>query len=114
MEKDFDFANVGRKMPYRVPEGFFGQMEATLMDEVKGNRKKAGVMKYVLTSLVAFAAAIALFVVIQKNILGDRENMGSFESVEIAYGNLTNEDQEYLMQVYEDDLFLNDYNNTNE
>ena len=27
MEKEFDFKNIGKRMPYRTPDGFFGKMQ---------------------------------------------------------------------------------------
>lgn len=27
MKKDFDFDDIGKKTPYRVPEGFFDEMQ---------------------------------------------------------------------------------------
>ena len=27
MEKEFDFKNIGKQMPYRTPDGFFDRMQ---------------------------------------------------------------------------------------
>lgn len=35
MDTDFDFNQIGKRMPYTTPEGFFAQMEANILDAVK-------------------------------------------------------------------------------
>lgn len=32
MEKEFDFKNIGKRMPYRTPDGFFGKMQKQVLD----------------------------------------------------------------------------------
>ena len=36
MEKDFDFNRIGKRMPYKTPEGFLDEMEANIWKEVQG------------------------------------------------------------------------------
>ena len=112
MDKQFDFEQVGKRMPYNVPYGFFDQLEQNVMAEVTaGNiaiekpRVKARTVKMTIRILLAAAAAVALFFVVTKNIPSDTTE-DSFANVELAYNNLSNEDQEYLMEVYEEDVFL--------
>ena len=109
MEKIFDFEQVGKRMPYTVPDGFFDKLEADVMQNVKTepqpkSRKKA--FRIVLRTALAVAAAIALFFVVQQ--LLPKSNVDDFESVELAFNNLSTDDQDFLLQVYEeDDLFIN-------
>lgn len=35
MEKDFDFRQIGKRMPYKTPEGFFDEMETNIWKEVQ-------------------------------------------------------------------------------
>ena len=35
MEKDFDFNRIGKRMPYRIPEGSLDEMEANIWNEVQ-------------------------------------------------------------------------------
>ena len=32
MEKEFDFKNIGKRMPYRTPDGFFGKMQKQVLE----------------------------------------------------------------------------------
>ena len=109
MEKIFDFEQVGKRMPYTVPDGFFDKLEADVIQNVKTeaqpkSRKKA--LRIALRTALAVAAAIALFFVVQP--LLSKSNVDDFESVELAFNNLSTDDQDFLLQVYEeDDLFIN-------
>lgn len=40
MEKDFDFNRIGKRMPYKTPEGFLDEMEANIWKEVQGGLPK--------------------------------------------------------------------------
>ena len=65
---------------------------------------KEKIIKYVL----AAAAAVALFFAVQP--LLPKSNANDFESVELAFGQLSTDDQDYLIQVYEDeDILMNDF-----
>lgn len=42
MEKEFDFKNIGKQMPYRTPDGFFDRMQEqvsarTKVENIKNN-----------------------------------------------------------------------------
>ena len=116
MDKQFDFEQVGKRMPYNVPDGFFDQLEQNVMAEVKADdtatekpKQKARTMKMTFRSLLTAAAAVALFFVVTKNMPSNTTE-DSFANVELAYNNLSPEDQEFLMEVYEEDEFINDSN----
>ena len=112
MEKTFYFEQVGKRMPYTVPDGFFDKLENNVMEEVRGKRievreysSRKKVLRITLRSLLAVAAAIALFYLVRP--LLPKNNVDDFESVELAFNNLSADDQDFLIQVYEDDLFIN-------
>lgn len=108
--KQFDFEQVGKRMPYNVPDGFFDKLEADVMQKVHQEcRQPEGQKKFLRISLrvaIAVAAAVTLFLVVQPMLT---KNTGDdFEAEELAFNNLSTEDQEYLLQIYEeDDLFIN-------
>ena len=97
-------------MPYNVPDGFFDRLEADVMLEVKAGtlqpKRHKRSLRIALYSALAVAAAIALFFAIQP--LLPKSSTDDFESVELAFNNLSTEDQDFLLQIYEeDDLFMN-------
>ena len=120
--KQFDFEQVGKLMPYNVPDEFFDKFEENVMEDVRGqkddvrevvNRNKA--MRIALRAAIAVAAALALFFVVRATLLQSEPVLASaddFESVELAFNNLSTEDQDFLIQVYEeDDVLINDFDN---
>ena len=118
MEQNYDFSKIGKQMPYTVPDGFFDQLEENVMNEVKAQpaRKKATVLRMAIRAAIAIAACIALFLVVKKVQPQDNDTItDDFENVELAFNNLSTEDQDYLLEVYQEELFLennsNDLNN---
>lgn len=120
--KQFDFEQVGKRMPYNVPDEFFDKFEENVMEDVRGqkddvregvNRNKT--MRIALRAAIAVAAALALFFVVRATLLQSEPVLASaddFESVELAFNNLSTEDQDFLIQVYEeDDVLINDFDN---
>ena len=58
MNKDFDFNEVGKRMPFRTPEGFFEKMQAETMVRIKAEkrRKKLYRLKIGITAVLSAAA----------------------------------------------------------
>ena len=119
MEHNYDFSKIGKQMPYTVPDGFFDKLEENVMNEVKaqtGKTKKATVIRMAIRAAIAIAACIALFLVVKKALpQGQDATIDDFENVELAFNNLTTDDQDYLLEVYQEELFLeNNLNDLNE
>ena len=115
MEQNYDFSKIGKQMPYTVPEGFFDKLEENVMNEVKAQpakTKKATIIRMAIRAAIAVAACIALFFVVKKVLpQGQDAAIDDFENVELAFNNLSTEDQDYLLEVYQEELFLeNDLN----
>ena len=120
MEQNYDFSKIGKQMPYTVPDGFFDKLEENVMNEVKAQpaKKKATVIRMAFRAAIAVAACIALFLVVKKVLPQDQNtNIDDFENVELAFNNLSTDDQDYLLEVYQEELFLennlNDLNDLN-
>ena len=58
MNKDFDFNEVGKRMPFRTPEGFFEKMQTETMVRIKAEkrRKKLYRLKIGITAVLSAAA----------------------------------------------------------
>lgn len=120
MDKQFDFGQVDKRMPYNVPDGFFDQLEQNVVAEIKADNfesaqlkpkvQKVRTVRMAICTILAAAAALALFFVVTKNLPSDDTQADTFANVELAYNNLSTEDQEFLMEVYEEDEFINDNN----
>lgn len=111
MEQQFDFNNIGKKMPYTVPEEFFDTLEQKVMEEVQQHpastpqpaqhRPRILHLRVLLTA----AAVLALLVVATFTFL--HEDKVDAASVEQAFTELSHDDQAYLLAVYQNDVFIN-------
>ena len=101
MENDLE--KMDKTMPYTVPEGFFEAMEERLMQEV-AQKKKSKLPKVVLWTGLAVAASLALLLVLRQGLSKVRTD--SFEQVEMAFNQLNDNDQQLILDYYEelDDL----------
>lgn len=123
MKQTFDFNQIGKRMPYRVPNGFFQEMERNVLDAVAekaterksamAERKPLQAKRFVFTRLAKYAAAVAASVVVLLAV-----NVKFFyvaaptdmQDVEAAFDQLSLSDQECLVELYQEDVFLdNDY-----
>ncbi len=123
MKQTFDFKQIGKRMPYRVPNGFFQEMERNVLDAVAekatehksamAERKPLQAKRFVFTRLAKYAVAVAASVVVLLAV-----NVKFFyvaaptdmQDVEAAFDQLSLSDQECLVELYQEDVFLdNDY-----
>ena len=119
MEKTVDFEKIGNRMPYSVPDDFFTKLEESVMDEVKVQKSEATALPernktviIAIRSLLAIAATVALFFVVQPTLTkNDTISADDYASVELAFNNLSSDDQDFLIAVYENEEFINDLTN---
>ena len=111
MNKDFDFNKVGKRMPYQVPDNFFDKLEANVMAEVKADiaeakqKRKRRIVTWGTTAFASAAAAVALLVTV--NLKAPSPDKYSSEAVTVAFSQLQPSDQAYLLEVYNEDVFIN-------
>lgn len=63
-DKDFDFKNIGKQMPYRVPDGFFEKMQEQMTKRAADDKKHKRQQRMKLIISVTLAAAAILMGVI--------------------------------------------------
>ncbi len=123
MNNGSDLDNIGKRMPYTTPEGFFDNLEEDIWKEVKtqlqakGNddadaskpqpaERKTSRRLILMRSIMAVAASIALVFVVNMNFF--KTDDASIEDVDQAFSQLTTDDQTYLLSVYQEDVFINE------
>ena len=118
MEQNYDFSHIGKQMPYTVPDGFFDKLEENVMKELKeagaptGESRKARIVRMAVRAVIAVAACIALLFIVKKALpQGSDTTTDDFENVELAFNNLSTDDQDYLLEVYQEEQFLDNYLN---
>lgn len=116
----FDFDKVGKRMPYSTPEGFFKDMEANILEAVKNDtpkpdkieRKKRPLMRVMWTAMLAVAVSVAVLLVLHIDFSAPHSSQPSqtdreLQAVDQAFAQLSAADQAYLLDVYQEDVFLN-------
>ena len=117
----FDFSKVGKRMPYSTPEGFFKEMEANILEQVKNDKpapvriqpKKRSLRKVIWTAAIAVAASVAVLLVLNIDFAAPHSSLPSqadneMQAVDQAFAQLSSADQAYLLNVYQEDVFLDE------
>ena len=102
MENHLD--KMKKSMPYTVPEGFFDEMEQRLIQEVATEKKKPTLRKVALWTSLAVAASLALLLVLRHGWHNTEDE--SFEQVEMAFNQLSDSDQELMLEYYDEIDYL--------
>ena len=123
----FDFKQVGKRLPYTTPDGFFKDMEKNILEAVKDDSpqavkiqpKKRPVFKMIWAAVIAVAASVAVLLVLNIDFSAADSSLASshssqpsqaksdLEQVDQAFAQLSEADQAYLLDVYQEDVFLN-------
>lgn len=103
--ESYNFDKIGKKMPYRVPDTFFDELENTIMIEVQKRQNKRNILKIFYRS-VAVAATIALLMIVGGS--GTKNDKTDFAEIAQAFDNLSEAAQTYLLEIYQDDIFINE------
>lgn len=106
MKTEFD--NIGKREPYTVPAGFYESLERKIIAGTVGSpKKKRNTQRWILTA-ISSAAAIAVIVIMfamPKNNYAPITPC-SIEDVEMRFAQLQPSDRDYLIETYEEDIFL--------
>lgn len=115
-----DFDKVGKRMPYSTPEDFFKDMETNILEAVKNDtpkpvkikHKKRPLMRVMWTAMLAVAASVAVLLVLHIDFSAPHPSHPSqteqeLQAVDQAFAQLSAADQAYLLDVYQEDVFLN-------
>ena len=102
MENELE--KMGKKTPYTVPEGFFEEMEERLMQEVETKKRNLKTRNVALWTGFAVAASLALLLVLRQGF--SKSDDGSFEQVEMAFNQLSDSDQELMLEYFDEIDYL--------
>ena len=120
---------LNKRLPYSVPDGFFDVMEANVMAKIKADaeagtsvgddkadtqmlnkryRKTIKRTRTISLSILAMAASLLLLFTIFPKSTKTAQQINDMESIDKAFSQLNTDDQAFLMEVYDDDMFLDD------
>lgn len=106
MAKKYDLDNIGKRMPYIMPTGTFDEVETNVFKALKRDNRalrKRRIIRWSSIGGIAAAACIALLLMIKP--LSAVQN-DPLTQIDLAFGNLSEADQEYLVEIYHEDYFL--------
>ena len=129
MDTKFDFKQVGKRMPYTTPDDFFRDMEKNILEAVKVESPKADsskqesskpiriqpkkrpFIKMIWAASIAVAASVAVLLVLNIDFSVPHSSLPSqvnneLQEIDQAFAQLSSADQEYLLEVYQEDVFL--------
>ena len=111
MAGNFDFNEIGRRMPYTVPDGFFDEMEDNVWQKLNSDgtisvRRKPRYQRIALRAVASAAAAVILLIAVN-TAFNDKHTYG-MDDVEQAFAALNADDQAYILSVYDEDVFMNE------
>lgn len=98
-------------MPYTVPEGFFEEIEEQMRKEIMKattQRRVSRKLKRFRIATASIAAAAVILVGFYLNKSGGTSPASGLADVEQAFDRLSNEDQACLVEVYQNDIFINE------
>ena len=118
---------LNKRLPYSVPDGFFDVMEANVMAKIKADaginvggdkadtqmrdkqyRKTTTHTRTISLSILAMAASLLLLFTIFSQSTKTAQQTNGMESIEKAFSQLNTDDQAFLMEIYDDDMLLDD------
>lgn len=118
MNKEFDFDDIGKKMPYRTPDNFFEDMQQKVMECTYGGQRPKHRLQILSSVAIAAAAVLAGLLFIPSyfqtgdvpngtlDILAIERRSGSDSADKWIY-ELSDEELEELVNFSENDIFLN-------
>ncbi len=118
---------LNKRLPYSVPDGFFDVMEANVMAKIKADaginvggdkadtqmrdkqyRKTTTHTRTISLSILAMAASLLLLFTIFSQSTKTAQQTNGMESIDKAFSQLNTDDQAFFMEIYDDDMFLDD------
>lgn len=109
MEQKFDFDKIGKRMPYTVPSGAFEEIEHNVTSVLSRRRKRKNMVRLLRWGAgLAVAASITLLIVVRPTAHAPSANSDDMlTKIDLADANLSEADREYLLEIYNDDIFIN-------
>lgn len=111
MEKKFDLNSIGKRMPYTAPQGLFDAIERNVMAATANAAAAGKKRKRLRLRIVAQSLAVAASVILLLAFNFQTEHSSPQPTnVKQAFASLSQDDQNSLLEMYQDDVFLNEIN----
>ena len=105
MDKEFDFNEIGKRIPYRVPETFFEDVQAKVLKRAGEEKKRLRIRRLWWGGSIALAvAAMMCGVVFFTNVPKDLPEHG-MDAMDVYVRNLTDEELNEWVEFSENDIY---------
>lgn len=107
MTKNFNFDNIEKRLPYTMPSDTFNKMEANVFAALKQDKRSRKLYRIIRWSSIAgviVAASVALLQTIAPTMTVQDDLL---TQIDLAYANLSETDQDFLIEISQEDIFLN-------
>jgi hypothetical protein len=97
-----------RPLPYRVPDDFFEKLEEDTVNRVFNSKKrvKTPLTLWRMLLRISIPAAASVALIITFNIFQPEKAEASHLTVEQAFSNLSQDEQDFLIDTYRTDMML--------
>ena len=104
MDKNMNISGIGKRMPYKAPDGVFDEIDRNVLSATGCERKPSHRLRAVgiAVAVVASLALIVTFPLQRQSATTD-----SLAEVQQAFAKLDNADQSFLSEIYNEDTFIN-------
>lgn len=103
-DRKTEFGRIGKRMPYKVPDGMFDELEHEVLAATGCDRKPSHSFR-TIGFTVAAAASLALALTFAWH--REQPQTDSLAEVQQAFAALDDADREFLSEVYYEDTFMN-------
>lgn len=104
MDKETNMPGIGKRMPYKAPDGVFNDIERNVLKATGRAQKPSRKLRMVGIAL-GVAASLALIATFAWH--RQQSPTDSLAEVQQAFANLDNTDQTFLSEIYNEDTFMN-------
>lgn len=107
MTNKFNFNNIGKRLPYTMPPDTINEIEANVfatLKQDKRSRKSYRIIRWGSIAGIAVAASVALLLTITPKMTVQDDLL---TQIDLAYANLSETDQDFLIEISQEDIFLN-------
>lgn len=107
MTNKFNFDNIGKRLPYTMPPDTFNEMEANVFASLKQDKRRKNsylIIRWSSIAGIAVAASVALLLTIAPTMTSQDDLL---TQIDLAYANLSEADQDFLIEISQEDIFLN-------
>ncbi len=104
MDEKMNIAGIGKRMPYKTPDGVFDDIEHKVLSATGCERKTPLGFRAVG---IALAVAASLTLIVMLSWHREQVPANSLADVQTAFDGLDNADREFLSEIYNEDTFMN-------